>query len=228
MLAMNIALRFGVVDGNQRAATWHLRYQISAKSGLPELYLLCRELRGAIHASMHPTGQWHVAYPEHVFNRDIKEISPIGTDRYIQKWTRPKELKPGITLAFHIITPSSAVKTAFVEDGRTIIKIPRASENKATDIMILIVGAQTTIHTIKNAHEVGAIQMNNGEKVLVIHREIDIPTPFRGTLQVSPRYLKGRSKDDLVGVDLSAIAFGEVSDGSRLIWDCAVTRSVVK
>lgn len=223
----NKSLRFGIVDDNGlRAATWHLRYQVSKKTGLPEVYLLCRELRGDIHASMHPSGKWHVAYPEEVFARDIKDISPEGTDRFIQKWIRPKEIKRGITLAFRIITPFSAVKTKIAEGEKEFVRIPKAPDGKATNIMILFISPETNLHTIKGAEVIGEVLLNNGEKVLAVHQVIDIVPPFTKKHQANPRYLKGKSKSDLVGEDLKVIIFGDASDGSRVIWDCAVNSNL--
>ncbi|MCC6290823.1 hypothetical protein IT398_02055 [Candidatus Nomurabacteria bacterium] len=221
------SLRFGIVDDSGlRAATWNLRYQVSNKTGLPEVYLLCRELRGDIHASMHPSGKWHVAYPEEVFARNIKDISPEGTDRFIQKWIRPKEIKPGITLAFRIITPFSAVKTKIAEDEKEFFRIAKAPNGKATNIMILFVSPDANLYTIKGSEVIGRVLLNNGEKVIAIHEVIDIVPPFTEKHRASPRYLKGKSKSDLSGPDLKAIIFGDASDGSRVIWDCAVNSSL--
>jgi hypothetical protein len=214
-------LRFGIVnENNLRSATWNLRSSVNTKTGLPEVYLFCRELGDSIHASMHPSGQWHIKYPKKFFEDEIRNISPLGTDQYIQKWERPREIKLGITLAFRIITPSSAVTTKAENLKEPFVKIPSAPKGKATDIRVFFIAPNIT--KVRDAGIVGVMPLNNSERVLVTHQVIDIQPPF-DKRQAQPRFLKGKSEEDLKDSDLKAIILGDASDGSRIIWDCAVS-----
>jgi hypothetical protein len=68
---------------------------------------------------------------------------------------------------------------------------------------------------------VGSMLLDNGEKTWIVYRVIDCPdfADMRGT----PRYFKGRSKDDLMGKGLHIFAHKiHKEDGSLVILDGAI------
>src|SRR5688572_7046290 len=103
------ALRFGIREGDRRAATWKLWTETSG--GNSEVYLACRALGGPLKASLHQSGNWHIAYSQRTFEQRVQGTNPKFIDRFIEKWPRPPEMVPGVTLAFRIVTPWSAVKS---------------------------------------------------------------------------------------------------------------------
>ena len=207
------SIRFGVVDGcGFRAATWNLT--VSAGEGPSEVYLSCRELKGAIHTSFHPSGKWHATFTQKTFDEDIKDVSPPDANRFIQKWQRPPEVKPGITLALKIITPWNAVQTEIVPGSK------KFSEIKSAQVLIVFLNPNEKIE-ITNFDEIGRLELNTGEIVVVLHHEIQIPKPnipkeSKGTL------VKGRSKEDLESDNVKGLIFADEPNGTRVLWDCAV------
>ena len=66
---------------------------------------------------------------------------------------------------------------------------------------------------------VGSTKLECGETVWVVYWEIEMPTlPIR---KATPRFYKGKSKDDLEGENMRIVVFGAEEDGSRVMYDCA-------
>lgn len=103
-----IALRFGVTNGaGLRGATWKL-WTVTT-DGKFDVYLVCRALGSALKASLHQSGQWHIAYTEKAFENQVRGAIAQHDRRFIETWPRPAEIAPGLTLAYLIVTPSEAV-----------------------------------------------------------------------------------------------------------------------
>lgn len=216
------AIRFAATDrSGKRAATWKC-WTLTGK-GKGDVYLACRELGGALKASLHQSGNWHIAFSEEFFENGFADKPH---DRFIDKWPRPSEIAPGVTLAFRIITPYSAVSTAYdVSSLKNITSIPAPPKNRAVEIAVIITAPHTLIshwpgRNSMDTQLVGSMPLDSGETVWVVHRDIDIPN--LGTLHGTPRYFKGRNKDDLAKVGLRVLVSGDEKDGSRVIIDSVI------
>ncbi len=222
------ALRFGIHDGaGRRAATWKLWTE--AAGGKSEVYLACRSLGGTLKASLHESGKWHIAYSRDAFEEHVKGAIPKFEDRYIEKWPRPSEFAPGITLAFRIVTPWSAV-THIIEDtnSKRVTWLPNAPERKATEIDILMTKPTIPVTGWPGKRSmgtslIGSIPLESGETVWAVYWVVDMPVST-GLGKGTGRFLKGRSEKDLDSEGLRALVLGTAPDGSRVIYDCAVER----
>jgi hypothetical protein len=220
------ALRFGIHDGaGRRATTWKLWTETSA--GRSEVYLACRRLGGVLKTSLHESGKWHIAYSQRAFEERVKGAIPKFKDRYIEKWPRPSEIAPGITLAFRIVTPWSAVSTPVKEDKfKGVTWLPNAPEPKATEIDILI--TEPTTHATgwpgrrsMGTSFIGSFLLENGEIVWAVYWVVDMPD-FSSLGRGTGRFFKGKNEKDLKGEGLKMLVFGTQADGSRVMYDCAV------
>lgn len=220
------ALRFGIQDGTgHRAATWKLWTE--AADGKSDVYLACRSLGGVLKASLHESGNWHIAYSQRAFEENVKGTIPKFTDRFMEKWPRPSEIAPGITLAFRIVTPWSAVTNAIEGSNvKGVIWLPNAPEPQATEIDIFLVKPTTPVTGWPGKRSmgtslIGSIPLESGETVWAVYWVVvmpDLTTAAKGT----GRFYKGKSKKDLEGKGLRALVFGTEPDGSRVMYDCAV------
>lgn len=221
------ALRFGISDGaGNRAATWKLWAHDSAKRS--EVYLACRALGGELKASLHASGEWHVGYSQETFEAKVKPVAPEKVGRFIQRWPRPVAISPGITLAFRIVTPSSAVSERIraPEKAADIVWLPNAPGGKATEIDVFFVASLPPQRDWPGKRSmgtalVGSCPLRSGETVWAVYWVIDmpkIPLPAAG----AGRYFKGRSRADIVSGRTRALIFGNQPDGSRVIYDCVV------
>lgn len=220
------SIRFGICDKNgNRAATWKLWTETS--SGKSDVYLVCRKLGGAIKVSLHESGFWHLAYTEKTYEKQVKGTINKLKDRYIEKWQRPPEIAPGVTLSFRIVTPYSATTIPFGErNHKNVVWIPNAPEAQATEIIILF--TQPTISVTgwpgkraSGTSLIGSIPLENGEIVWAVYQVVDMPDLSMVSNGVG-RFYKGKSKEDLNSDFLRAHVFGKIHDDSRIIYDCAV------
>jgi hypothetical protein len=87
------SIRFGITDGSgKRAATWNCWTHIGG--GKSDVYLACRSIGYALKVSLHETGDWHIAYSEKFFVENLEALADRPQGRFIDKWTRPREIGP--------------------------------------------------------------------------------------------------------------------------------------
>jgi len=216
-------VRFGISDGSgHRAATWKLW----TPSGKSDVYLTSRELRGTLKASLHQSGSWHVTYSQKAFENDVQGPVPTQHDRFLEKWPRPKPISPGVTLAFRIVTPFSAVTSPISQVDQKVTWIPNCPLSHATEIDILIVSASTSIIGWPGKNNmgtklIGSYNLTNGEVIWAVYWIVDMPN-LSNVPKGTGWPLKGLRKESLKSEGLRALVFGNAPDGSREIYDCAV------
>jgi len=169
-----------------------------------------------------------VAYSQKAFEEYVEGAIPDKSDRFLEKWPRPKPIAEGVTLAFRIVTPYSAVTSPIGEADRRVTWIPNSPPKRATEIDIMITSPTTTVtgwHGKNNmgTKSAGSYKLDNGETVWVVYWFIDMPD-LSTTTKGTGRFYKGRTKKDLESDNLRALVFGEAPDGSRVIYDCVVVQ----
>lgn len=216
-------IRFGISNGGgHRAATW----RVWTPAGKADIYLATRALGGTLKASLHKSGKWHVAYGQKTFEKVVEGAIPRQKDRFLKKWPRPKPIAPGVTLAFRIVTPHSAVTSPIGEADKNVTWLPNCPPLRATEIDIMIISPTTPVTGWPGKNKmgtkpVGSYKLENGELVWVVYWVVDMPN-LSAAAKGSVQFYRGRTKDDLKSDHLRALAFGEEPDGSRVIYDCAV------
>lgn len=216
------ALRFGVFDGaGLRAATW----KCWSPAGKEDVYLSCREMRGALKASLHESGNWHFAYDDRFFEESVHPEDKTEKGRFIDKWHVPKAIAPGVLLAFRIVTPWTSVSTPHT-DMPNVFRVPKPAEGKAIEFDLFFVEPTTAVtgwpgKNKMNTSLVGSYMLPSGRSVWVVYWEI--PMPKLPPMQSQPKFFDGKTFDDLKGDDLRLLAFGDEPDGSKVIYDCKVT-----
>ncbi|MEQ8765160.1 MAG: hypothetical protein RL885_14600 [Planctomycetota bacterium] len=222
------SIRFAVRNKKaHRAATWKLVTRTGR--GKNDVYLLCRSLGGALKASLHESGRWHVGFLRGFVDENFEDGHPKHNDPYIEKWPQPSATEPGVTLAYRVLVPSSGVRIPITDDlPASIGWIPAAPKGKATEILIILTRKGTKVTdwptpTGMGTELVGQMDLDNGDTAWVVHHVVDVPDLRlpSGT----PSWFKGCSREDLSGGNLRAVLFGNADDGSRFMVDCAVETS---
>jgi hypothetical protein len=221
-----LSVRFGVGDGiTRRATTW--KCWAVRGTGRNDVYLANRHLRGALKASLHESGTWQVG-----FNRrylDAHAPREEWPTRIVDKWDRPKELAPGVTLAYRILTPSASVNTTPTADERSrIVWIVPPPDGRAVEIA-LVLTAPTTVTTDWPGRRslgtslVGHFTLDNGHTAWIVSRIVDMPQIPNLTVN-RERYFSGRTRVD-VGPNTRAILFRDAPDGSHVMYDVVLMRT---
>ena len=63
------SVRFCIADlkKNIRAASW----KVWSPNNKNDVYIACRELKGAVKLSLHQSKQWHIAYDDNFFENKV-------------------------------------------------------------------------------------------------------------------------------------------------------------
>ena len=214
------AIRFTVRNQpGLRAATW----KCWSPPGKEDVYLICRELGGALKTSLHESGRRHTAYFGAFFKESIPEEHRTERGRFVDEWQRPKPIAPGVTLAYRIVTPWSSVTTPG-EESTFIVNVPAPPEGRAIEFDVFLLDKGVQGWPGKNSMKtelVGSYPLQSGTTIWVVWWEIPMPTipPLQG----KPNFYRGKSLDDLkTGTGLRMLAFGNEPDGSKVIFDCVV------
>ena len=207
-------IRFGICSNGQRAATW--KCIVTRGYVTTDLYLTCREMRGALKVSLHQSGYWHI------------ELMKRG---YIDKWARPKECEPGITAAFRIITPADGVITPMTaSESKDIFWIRNAPSGMATEIAIVLTDRTATVSGWPGKQKlktklIDCILIDNGEAIWIVYRTIEVPkvTPDR----ISFKFDQDFSADDLKTGNSRILIIGKAGDGIRVFYDSPIIKDKV-
>jgi hypothetical protein len=222
-----VSLRFGVADAfGRKASTWKCWSSIG--TGKHDVYLTCRSLGGAFKASLHQSGAWHIAFAQTFLDTNVEHGEETGDNhnRFLDRWPRPPEIAPGVTLAFRILIPYVAVTVPLYNvPQQSITWLPAPPEGKAVEIAIVFTSPTATItdwpgRRTMNTKLVGKLNLDSGESVWVIHRIVDVPD--FGTLHGKVTRFKSGGGTSLSEPGLRAILFGHTEDGSRFMVECVV------
>jgi hypothetical protein len=216
------AIRFGVSDGlGKRAATWKCWTQTG--SGKHDFYLTCRSVGGALKASLHQSGSWHIAFLRKFVKENVEKPLDSQFDPYIARWPRPGETAPGLTLAFRIVVPWSSV-TVPIHDSlpASMIWIRQPPVGKAVEIAILIAGKTTCSvdwpgRDSMKTELVGSLALDNGDILWIVHHVVDVPN--FGSFSGRRTLFKQGAGIPPADPDLRVILFGQSQDGSAFMVD---------
>ncbi len=217
-----LAIRFSIAEGDFRSASW----KIWSPSSKEDIYIACRELRGTIKASLHESGDWHIAYRPDTFESKVRGVGPQEQDRFIQKWDRPEPIAPGFTLAFRIVTPSSSVATLRSIDSDEVTFIPNCPKGKATEVDVIVTSSETRVSTWPGERGmgtklIGSYSLSSNDVVWAVYHVVDMPD-LSSISQGRGYFYKGVTKEDLAEADLRAMVIAQESDGFRVIYDVSV------
>jgi hypothetical protein len=125
--------------------------------------------------------------------------------KHIKAWPKPSEIKPGIILAYKILTPWSAPTADLTDTPPSLVQTPNAPSGHANETMVLIVRAGMKLELV-NATHVGELTLSSGERVVVANHQIVMPEvkiPSSGR----SGFFSGKSKEDLNSDHLRALVF---------------------
>lgn len=212
------SIKFYVTDGVRRSGTW--KCWTPGSEGKSDFYLLCREVGRALKVSFHGSGSWHYGWITHYLEGAAPpEDWPA---RYVEIWQRPAPVHgTPLTLAFRIVTLSSAVITPVLPSGGDWVQVPAPDPpNEAIETLVYIcasgvrVGAQPTGCTL-----VGSFALENDEAVYLSYRRIATPA-FQPLPAQGLRSFHGLTLDKINDSDTRALMFKGEPDGSRTLVEC--------
>lgn len=223
-------IRFGIKSpAGFRSSTWNCNTRTGG--GKPDFYLTCRALKGALKTSMHLSwGWWQVAFEKPFIKKISGEIGWTRGTREIEKWPRPAEIAPGITLAYRLVIPESALTIQGTPDysDKDIVWLPAPPKGMAVEISFLLTTSDRVVSDwpgkrSMNTELIGTLLLENAETLWLVHRVT--PVPQLSDLKGQPTWFNPYDNDKLPTEGLRAIVFGTADDGSKFLFETAVVRS---
>jgi len=216
-------IRYGICDASgHRGSTW--RCWISKGTGKNDIYFANRTLVRALKVSLHQDGNWHLAYEYNFYRDRLGGPGSRNTDRFIERWKRPREVFAGFTLAIRLIIPKVGIDTPYNPDNfKTHVWIPNATKESATEIYLFIQRSGTALsgswpgQMSMNTKLVGTLNLDNGDIVWIVYKEI--PMPQLPSQTVRPNFSKGTSKKDFFGKVMRMLSVKFNADGSLELYD---------
>jgi hypothetical protein len=231
------AIRFCVgTPGGARSAVWRLW---ATKN---DVYLFFREVSDEVKVSLHETGEWQLAIThDYVMRTDNPALVDGG--RFFEKWNRPAERRPGVTIAMRLLIPSTAVNIPPGVQGEPPDE--QGNRRRETRLVAPPPSGWYTVVTVAFTNQqmterwpgrsqgtkpIGQLRLPNGEQVwLVAHETETIPlTQDPADLeeqvrQTTAQIASGRN------IHLASLPwpriflFGALEDGARVLVDVPVT-----
>jgi hypothetical protein len=173
-LAPGGTLRFGVED--PATGLRSAQYRAWSTKTTDDVYVAGRDAGGWIKVSLHQSGQW-----QHGFTRNAENdgwVSDPGASRHFQRWPRPPELAPGITLALRILVPTSQLRPgpASRSKDRPSCTVPPPPNAPAVSFDLYLVAADAPVVQFQQAAPVGSLRLPSG----TVAQVVALPTQLGG------------------------------------------------
>jgi hypothetical protein len=223
------AIRFCAgTDGGTRSAIWRLWATRN------DVYLSFRNLGGVLKVSLHETGDWRMALTSEYLQTDDPAL--IDGGRFFERWDRPAEQSPGVTIAMRLLIPYSAVNIPPGVQGEPAETrlVPPPPSDWFTVVSVAFTNEQMAERwpgRSQGANPIGQLMLPKGEQVWLVAHETETlpltqdPADLTGQIRESAR-IAGERNIDLASLPWPRIfLFGPQEDGARLLVDVPVTRA---
>ena len=227
---MSSGCRFGVCDieGNRSSV-----YRLWRGARSSDVYIAARSVAGELKASLHQTGQAHVALTsERVDRRGPGPTLEAG--RYFDKWRRLKADASPVR-AFTVYFPTSELTPPAVEAiAKPVVWLPAASSGCALAVEVFFVPdamSEASWQTPEGApmHVMLRMPLPSGETLCAVTREVHIKPGVYEQLE----HVRARARDDAelalpaeqwnrATSTMRYILIGADDDGSRFFVDAAM------
>lgn len=176
--------------------------------GKSDVYVTGRSLGSRLKVSLHESGNWHLAYDQQFLQDQTDSESKLRADRFIDKWQRPPEISPGVTLAYRVAIPSGTVSIPQSQPrDQKIVWLTEPPQGKSVWIGVFI--ARADWQPSPPAESLGSFPLDDGTRVWCLHRVNETPgppdEPLRGSM--AP-FRAGEGVDIKNASDLRAVLFG--------------------
>ncbi len=216
----------GAPDG-PRSIPWRVRTTPATRPNTRfpvEVYIDALRPGRVFHASLHSSGDWHIAF-DRPYTKRPDAVLPPGRDRIEDSW-EPDVLYPGMIRAFAIIVPATEVQVPAhgrVEEREDIYWAPKPAFGLVTHFNVFLTRLPVRESgwpgmRAMGTRFVGRLTMPGwGRLWIVVHDEPEIPeqrqkwNDYRRRAQIAPKGFEA--------AEPRAILVGDLADGTRCFTD---------
>lgn len=237
-MSQRFVSRFCVGDPDgPRSSVWRVWKHTSASKS--DIFISPRNTAGLIKASLHESGIWRFAFTAEYAEREFGKEHEVHDTRLIDRWERPNDIAPGVTLAFRIVIPGSDLHVSPMpsSDRKQLSWIDPPIENQLVEIDLIITepNVRTTDWPAKNGMGTSLLSSSilpSGETLWLVYLYADIEEGwildrerFRAQLRrVKPRFVHASSL--LKAGNPRFMVMGFYQDGSRYFMDLAAKQLI--
>jgi hypothetical protein len=224
------AIRFCAgTAGGARSAIWRLWATRN------DVYLSFRNLGGVLKVSLHETGDWRMALTNEYLQTDNPAL--IDGGRFFEKWRRPAERTPGVTIAMRLVIPSTAVNIPPGVQGEPAATrlVPPAPSDWFTVVTVAFTNQQMTERwpgRSQGTNPIGQLTLPKGEQVWLVAHETETlpltqdPADLKEQIRKTTAQTASERNIDLASLPWPRIfLFGAQEDGARVLVDVPTTRA---
>jgi len=246
---MDTEIRFGAMRADGKcSSTW--KCWTFPGTEKRDVFLACREAHGDLKASLHQSGQWHVAFDGKKFS-SMFGPGQAPERRFMTTVARPPVFANGLTVACRIVSPWSAVTRGPSVGKKPVVWLPCPPEGMALCVLVLLsddlpqpgtwagrwggpnvswVEYENGIPSVCRAagwatENVGCICPPSGGSVQVVYQTGPFQAPPPAQLGPQGGLFKGVSQEDLLKKGLRALMWGTSQDGALQFIETGVTVS---
>jgi hypothetical protein len=212
---MDNVIPFAVRSDGHRSATFRLWVQGS------DVYILSREVGRSVKVSLHGTGEWHIK---------VRQLES-GLDSVVDSWPRPPARPSGLTPAFGILVPRSAVIVPIAATKGKQIRWFDIGSSAAAVAFNIVLTPNVNLIVEPPRVLVGSIPLAKPERAHVVGEtleelpEIRLPDPasfrpLRPGDTPEAAMQRAREAASLPG-PLKVLVYGARDDGLRVFLDSA-------
>lgn len=204
----SLTFRFAVgsTDG-PRSGIWTLW----TPSDSSEVYVAARQLAGSLKVSLHASGNWQAAFTTQFVDKLSRESKWSRGSRHVDKWRRPEEIAPGITLALRVLVPHSELHATPIKlpSTKPVTWVSASGNEYVSEFSVYFAAPQVVIITKQEDAKsenraLTSIPLSNGEKLWIVHHLLLNTGQLTSYIAEMKAKLKGR-KPDLSTSDISKI-----------------------
>lgn len=215
-----------------------------------DVFVACRETAGSIKASLHESGNWHVAFDGGKFASMFDAMS-APPSRFLTKLNKPPILVNGLTVACRIFIPWSSVARDAPARPKEVMWLDCPPPGSALEVFVLLSDSlpipgdwpgrwggpnvnwieydEACVPRLNRptgwmTQNVGSICPASGGSIQIVFRTIPFTIP--PSLQLgSSGLLSGYSEEDLLNPGMRAVLWGVGHDGAIHFFESGVTIS---
>jgi hypothetical protein len=182
-----------------------------------DVYIVPSTLGNIFKISLHESGSWQLGFTRE-YAETLSELRTRTGSRHWEIWERPDQLSRAVTRAFAVVLPASLARHTPNDDATddNVCWVSPPSDGFAMEFNVVITHPVPRDdwpgRRAMNTQLTGSFELESGEILWIVHREIPLPKPEPVTLSrdAIKKIMEGSG-----GEKLTIMLIGKSDDGSR-------------
>lgn len=194
-----------------------------------DVYFQTAPLGGVLKVSLHESGRWQMSFTSEFVKKMQAKGQWPAISRHMSRWSRPREISPGVTLAFRIIIPTSELRPLKIRTVKTITWIAAPPIGQAVEFLIFLTTPATKVthwpgRRAMRTQFIAKLLLPNRETLWLVYRSQLVTPELRSNISHHKSSIrKSLPATDFTDPSLRSLLLGRHSDGSWYFIEVAMT-----